>query len=276
MNDRKKIGERIDDTSRTTGVFKRRVETGHPPLNIANTTPPASGAREKRTTPDDADPDGNLLLACVVHDIKNAIATVVYNFEVLESGDFETCEEGQIRHDIALSLQSVLLMADQALTVNRAKQSKRIPLKETPKKNISVSKFFHRSLGPFAKYCNLVNPLNISNFHGFENQLSRAVLNLVNNAVKHSGHDEDAKIEILLDEDENFSYINIKDHGPGLPENHQDIFQPYRRGETTEVSGYGIGLASTRIIMEEHGGSVSARNNDDGPGCTFTLLLPKT
>ena len=40
------------------------------------------------------------------------------------------------------------------------------------------------------------------------------------------------------------------------------------------VAGVGLGLAISRTIARVHGAQLIGKNNADGPGCTFTLILP--
>ncbi len=65
--------------------------------------------------------------------------------------------------------------------------------------------------------------------------------------------------------------LSIGDTGKGVPkENLSKIFEPFF---TTKESGLGLGLATTKRIIEEHGGKISLQS-DDGSGSTVTLSLP--
>jgi signal transduction histidine kinase len=61
------------------------------------------------------------------------------------------------------------------------------------------------------------------------------------------------------------------DQGIGIrPENLEKIFEP---GFTTQCGSPGLGLAVTRKVIEQHGGSISVQSRE-GLGTTFTLVLP--
>jgi two-component system sensor histidine kinase HydH len=65
--------------------------------------------------------------------------------------------------------------------------------------------------------------------------------------------------------------FTVRDHGAGLPTGQEArIFDPFF---TTRTTGTGLGLALARRIVELHGGSISARNADDG-GALFRVELP--
>ncbi len=64
---------------------------------------------------------------------------------------------------------------------------------------------------------------------------------------------------------------SIADDGPGIAkENLGQIFAPFF---TTKGQGTGLGLAVSKRIVEEHGGSIAVSNNVSG-GVTFTITLP--
>ena len=66
--------------------------------------------------------------------------------------------------------------------------------------------------------------------------------------------------------------ITVRDAGIGLPATvNGQMFEPF---VTTKSAGIGIGLTIARTIVEAHGGSLEARNNEDG-GATFSLTLPR-
>jgi signal transduction histidine kinase len=64
--------------------------------------------------------------------------------------------------------------------------------------------------------------------------------------------------------------ISVKDTGPGIAHEHQaKIFDPFF---STKMQGSGIGLALCHDLVNEHGGSISVKSNQDGT--VFTVKLP--
>lgn len=67
--------------------------------------------------------------------------------------------------------------------------------------------------------------------------------------------------------------LTVRDSGPGIRAEHLpqlfDVFFTTRKG------GVGFGLAITRKIIEEHGGTITASNNPDSMGAVFTIELPR-
>jgi signal transduction histidine kinase len=117
-----------------------------------------------------------------------------------------------------------------------------------------------------------VEPLPVD---GDAEALSRALWNLLDNAVKYSGKSRRIRIEAAA----NGSGVAIRvvDHGLGIPRNEQArLFQRFVRGQSIlemGIPGTGIGLAMVRHIAEAHRGRVDVASTE-GQGSTFSLLLP--
>ena len=69
--------------------------------------------------------------------------------------------------------------------------------------------------------------------------------------------------------------LRIRDHGPGIPAEFADrVFREFAVVDLAHHhAGHGLGLATARWIVEQHGGSLAFQNEPDG-GATFRLRLP--
>lgn len=102
--------------------------------------------------------------------------------------------------------------------------------------------------------------------------LRRAIANLVDNAAKYS----EGPIEISVEIDGPQVRIAISDRGRGIaPEDLERIFDPLERGRLSnpDDGGTGIGLASTKALIERQGGEVLLCSTV-GQGTTATITLP--
>ncbi|MFZ6724995.1 sensor histidine kinase [Undibacterium sp. MH2W] len=103
--------------------------------------------------------------------------------------------------------------------------------------------------------------------------LKRAIGNLLNNAI-HYGK----QVEIFALETESSIEIQIRDHGPGVPEEALDrLFDPYVRldhGRQQNQTGLGLGLSIARDIVQAHGGQLLL-SNAVGGGLLACIRLPK-
>ena len=105
--------------------------------------------------------------------------------------------------------------------------------------------------------------------------IQQALINLIDNAVKHSRGGEN--VLVGLEGNGAGLRLSVSDRGPGIPaEDQQRIFDRfYRRGSELrrETQGIGIGLTIVKHIVEGHGGRVTVRSTV-GEGSCFTIELP--
>lgn len=92
--------------------------------------------------------------------------------------------------------------------------------------------------------------------------LTRALANLVRNAIKYTGDAE--QIVVTAEEKNGRIVIEVRDTGPGVPEQHLNrLFEPFFRPEVSrdrDSGGVGLGLTIVRTCVETCKGEVSARN----------------
>jgi two-component system OmpR family sensor kinase len=106
--------------------------------------------------------------------------------------------------------------------------------------------------------------------------LSRAIENVIRNAVRHTAIDSTVLVNAASDPRENTLHIYVDDQGPGVPEaNLERIFEPFFQSGHARNHGesHGLGLAITRSVVMAHGGSVRAMNRAEG-GMRIDIALP--
>ncbi len=109
--------------------------------------------------------------------------------------------------------------------------------------------------------------------------LSRAIQNLLNNAMKYSGDSRWIGLSAESVKTDNGEEVQIKvsDRGLGIaPSELSHIFEPFYRGKevvASQIHGNGLGLSLVKHIVGEHQGRVLVSSNA-GQGSQFTLLLP--
>ena len=98
----------------------------------------------------------------------------------------------------------------------------------------------------------------------------RVLVNLFLNAVQAMPRGGVIEIRAWCEERE--AVVEVSDSGPGIPaEVLPHIFKPHF---STRPSGAGLGLHIVDSIVRQHGGSVAAANRVGAPGATFTIRLP--
>jgi signal transduction histidine kinase len=111
---------------------------------------------------------------------------------------------------------------------------------------------------------------------GSRDELHRMVLNLLDNAIRHT--QPDACIELTLREESGYAVVEVGDNGPGIAESMRaQIFDRFVRGQgpadTARGNGTGLGLSIVSAVAESHHGTVKAAESKSG-GALFIARIP--
>ena len=110
---------------------------------------------------------------------------------------------------------------------------------------------------------------------GAPDRISRAVNNLLDNAVRYGGTQI---VMSIHDRAEGGAEIGVEDNGPGVADDELPrMFEPFWRGDRADTrndGGTGLGLAIAREIVERLGGTLVASRGPAGAGMRFTVTLP--
>ena len=106
--------------------------------------------------------------------------------------------------------------------------------------------------------------------------VSRAVLNLIDNAIKYSG--ESKVLDVVLRQTAEHVVVEVTDRGIGIDASDLSrIFEPYYRAQFSDTQtrrGAGLGLTLVQQIVASHGGSIEVESQPLR-GSTFRLLFPR-
>ena len=107
-------------------------------------------------------------------------------------------------------------------------------------------------------------------------QLTRAITNLIDNALKY-GHL--VSLRILSSANDQFATIEVEDDGPGIPDSEKRyVFEPFYRNDAArtfnETDSFGLGLSIAQTIVRAHGGELEL--SDAQPhGLVARIRLPR-
>lgn len=110
-----------------------------------------------------------------------------------------------------------------------------------------------------------------------QDRVQQVLTNLMSNAIKYSPKGARVHLSLALDEEHGIR-VSIKDEGPGIsPEDQDLIFEKFRQATGPSnplVKGTGLGLAIAKALVEQHEGTIGVESAP-GKGSTFYFTLPK-
>jgi signal transduction histidine kinase len=132
---------------------------------------------------------------------------------------------------------------------------------------------------PLAEERGLKLDLSVSNgpvlIQGDARRLKQLLLNLLDNAIKYTP--AGGRMAVAVERQENMAAVDVTDTGCGIPaEDLPYIFDRfYRRRHKVEgqATGFGLGLAICKWIVEAHGGAIEV-TSELGQGTRFTFHIP--
>jgi heavy metal sensor kinase len=117
--------------------------------------------------------------------------------------------------------------------------------------------------------------LQTANCQGDAERIGQVVTNLLTNAVNYNRNGGEVRVATRRNGDS--VVLTVTDTGPGIPTEHlPKIFDRFYRVDAARTSAQGrtgLGLAISKLIVEGHGGSLTATNHPDG-GAEFAVKLP--
>ncbi|MBI4720972.1 MAG: GAF domain-containing protein [Chitinivibrionia bacterium] len=132
------------------------------------------------------------------------------------------------------------------------------------------------SLNAKCMHVQMLVPDALPNVDGDEDLMKQVFINLLNNAIKYSP--DESTIRISVEERAVELAVSIADEGIGIPEEAlESIFDKYFRVKSEKSimhDGAGLGLAIVKNIVEQHGGYIAVKSEED-KGSTFTFTVPK-
>ncbi|MBW2029802.1 MAG: PAS domain-containing protein [Deltaproteobacteria bacterium] len=219
---------------------------------------------------------GKLVASCV-HEINNPIQGLLTFTHLM----LNTLQESELNEDNRTKFKDFLtLMANElercgdiisgllSFSRERTLEYKNIDINEAIKSVIALTR--HRM-----EIQNIQLTADISGHalmvKGDLNQIQQCLLNLIFNAIEAMPRGGELKVTSRLEN--NKAYIEIKDTGCGIPEEHlKNIFDPFFTTKG-EGEGTGLGLSIVYGVMKLHGGEVTV-SSEISKGSTFVLAFP--
>jgi signal transduction histidine kinase len=213
------------------------------------------------------------MAAGLAHEIRNPLAGMKISIEVLLSELNLEQRDRDVLLKVIEQIRNIELLMKNLLSYARPVASQ--PVRFNVNKILEKTIYFIEK-HPFVSgdpHKQVIKELDdqLPEIVGDPQQLQQVFLNLLLNAAEAIGESGNITVKTGHDMEAKSVSISLKDTGSGIAAELQEkIFQPFF---TTKGKGTGLGLAVSKRIVEEHGGSIEVATNVDG-GATFTITLP--
>jgi signal transduction histidine kinase len=214
----------------------------------------------------------------ISHDLKTPLSLIRLYSETLAGDEqsFPPEERKNFIRIIARESERLSRLIDNVLDFSRIEKGKKTY--ELYEGDLAVT--VAQTVEDYSDYLNLrgfsvktgIQP-NVPSVKFNREEVSQAILNLLDNARKYSGDSRLIRVHLwLLDGN---IIIEIQDYGVGIPQEEIDnIFQPfYRVANQNEKGGCGLGLYLVAQVMQNHNGRIEVES-ELGKGSRFRLYFP--
>jgi len=215
------------------------------------------------------------LTASLSHELNQPLTAILYS---AQAGD-RFLESGKLDYNQAKEIFSNIIEDDKRAAALISSVKSLMKLENREKENVNISTLIQETLYIFHSEAIKQNiQVNYEQDHipvfifGDKIQIQQVILNfLFNAALAMESRDPGHRIvEISQKLSKGKVIVSVRDSGPGIDDAVKDkLFKAF---VTTRSSGFGIGLAVSRSIIEKHNGTIWANNLPEG-GAEFSFSL---
>jgi signal transduction histidine kinase len=211
-------------------------------------------------------------LASVTHELRTPLATIRLFGETLAEGRGDSQEYGALvaqesqRLDTLIERVLAVTRVDEVLTFSRVEPRKLVhsalTLLEARAQQRAIQIHWQTQSS---------NEETLPEVWWDAEAVRRALLNLIDNAIKHGKHGGQVQLSAVAED--GLVKLSVTDDGPGIGRrDRRRVFERFQRGRT-ESAGTGLGLYIVEQVAQAHGGRVDLVT-EENRGCAFTLVLP--
>lgn len=225
------------------------------------------------------------LFAIISHDLKNPVA-VIKGYAQMMHRHLVTggvAVDAQIAHTLQMiddQATQMTALLEELLDVARIERGQAIELRRSSCDLVTLTRTLAAGYQQTAGRQHIQIDAMVPNLIGRwdASRLERAIGNLLTNALKYSAQHSIITVRVEQEQvaDSTWAVVHVRDQGMGIPAKDLPfIFDHFYRASNVSgsIRGFGLGLASARQIVEQHGGSLSVVSVE-GIGSTFTIRLP--
>lgn len=213
------------------------------------------------------------LLAGVSHDLRTPLSTIIFTLQSLQrfADDHASASRVELLALAEGEARRLAGLVDTLLASSRV-EAGASPVHLEPVSIADVVASAFGDVTPSGAALSLSIPNDLPLISADAVLAARALANVLTNAVKYAGG---SPIEVAARCENHRVILEVADHGPGLGEEPERLFQKFVRGVAGDgrAPGLGLGLPLARSFLELQGATLTASNRTDG-GALFSLAFP--
>ena len=215
-------------------------------------------------------------ISSVSHELRTPLTAINGWAETIQSGELQTPQDVRKGMDIIVSeARRLTNMVEELLEFSRISEGRftlsvePLDLKAELEDAVYTYREFFRREGIELTYQDC--PEESLPISGDPERLRQVFCNLLDNAAKHGG--SGGRIDVSIRQEILDAVIEIRDYGPGIPEEELPFIKNKFYKGSSKARGSGIGLAVCEEITTRHEGTLDI-GNAEGGGCLVTIRLP--
>ncbi|MFO7274775.1 MAG: DUF3365 domain-containing protein [Bacillota bacterium] len=215
-------------------------------------------------------------LTMISHELRTPLTSIITFTELLLNDPRMAPEQRESLTEVLESSQKLLNMITNLLDYSRL-EAGRVKLFREVLDPRDLIRDAVRTITPLAEKKRIVLAVDCAEevplVHADPLRISQVLLNLLSNAVKFTP--EGGRVSVECGADEREVRVTVRDTGPGVPKEEQElIFEPFRQGHgERRPEGWGLGLALSASLVRAHEGRIWVES-EPGHGAAFTFTLP--
>ena len=227
-----------------------------------------------------ADEAKSQFLSSVSHELRTPLASIRLYLGLLSQGKVE--HRQRYLESLAREIERLQVLIEELLDISRLDLEKTIPQWQPVDLNVLLATLAEDRTRLFTErglHLHLDTAVELPAIAADPSLLEQVATNLLTNALNYTppGGEVWLRTTAITHEAQPWVVFKVRDTGPGIaPEEQQQLFQRFYRGEAARVSkapGTGLGLAISQGIINLHHGRITLESAV-GQGSTFSVWLP--